>query len=82
MSKFSSSSFFQIKENYFKSIVAWIQYDNAQQFSGRMVSYKGNIQVEGGENTDNSINKITCNTSNPNGLEELHAILCVSSVYG
>ena len=34
------------------------------------------MEDAGGENTDNSINKITCNTSNPDGLEELHAILC------
>jgi hypothetical protein len=48
-----------------------------------IITWKQYVEDAGAENIDNSINKITCNTSNTDDLEEyLHAILCVSSVYG
>jgi hypothetical protein len=40
-----------------------------------IITWKQYVEDAGAENIDNSINKITCNTSNTDDLEEyLHAI--------
>ncbi|XP_022143450.1 uncharacterized protein LOC111013325 isoform X2 [Momordica charantia] len=88
----ASQIYTAMKENYmclkniattrktFKPIVAWIgYYDGIWSFTKDSYKLKY-IEDAGGENVDESINKITYNVSNPDDLDAFHGILCTVEV--